>query len=132
MIVAICILGGLLLLSIFVIGALWYALGKLMDEYIDKNPKEMMGYYFKHYAEESYPCTLLLAIKEGADFDGSIYDFSKYEESNIIGLTEYKTTTESNGKYEDYDGEPITALLPNQKIYKMKDGSYTWDFRNLL
>ena len=69
---------------------------------------------------------------EGADFDGSIYDFSKYEESNIIGLTEYKTTTESNGKYEDDDGEPITALLPNQKIYKMKDGSYTWDFRNLL
>ena len=113
MIVTICILGGLLLLSIFVIGALWYALGKLMDEYIEKNPKEMMGYYFKHYAEESYPCTLLLAIKEGADFDGSIYDFSKYEESNIIGLTEYKTTTESNGKYEDYDGEPITALLPN-------------------
>ena len=62
MIVAFCILGGLLLLSIFVIGALWYALCKLMDEYIEQNPKEMMKYYFKHYAEESFSCTLLLAF----------------------------------------------------------------------
>ena len=53
MIVAICILGGLLLLSIFVIGALWYALGKLMNEYIEQNPKEMMKYYFKHWTNLS-------------------------------------------------------------------------------
>ena len=66
MIVAICILGGLLLLSIFVIGALWYALGKLMDEYIEQNPKEMMKYYFKHYAEiviyHKVPIDILLVL----------------------------------------------------------------------
>ena len=132
MIIAICILGGLLICAIFIILALWYALGQLMDDFIESNPKGVMKNYITRYSTESYPCTLLLAIKEGADFDGSIYDFSKYEESNVIGLIEYKTTTESNGRYEDDDGEPITALLPNQKVYKMKDGSFLWDFRNLL
>lgn len=132
MIIAICILGALLLCSFFLNCAMWYAIGKLMDEYIEKNPKEMMEYYLKNHSKNSYPCTLLLSIKEGAEFDGSIYDFSEYENKNIIGLIEYKTGTPSNGKYEDEEGEPIFALLPNQTVYEMKDGSFLWDFRNLM
>ena len=90
MIVTICILGGLLLCSLFVIAALWIAIGKIMDEYMEDNPKAFMKYYFDHQTEEKFPCTLLLTIQEGADFHGSVYDFSQYEEKNIIGLNVLK------------------------------------------
>ena len=89
-----------------------------------------MKYYLKQNAEETYPCTLLLSIMEGAEFDGSAYDFSLYEEKGIIGLTEFKTKA-SSGKYEDYEGNPLVATLINQIVYKMKDGSYMWDFTPL-
>lgn len=132
MVIAICILGGLLLCSLFVIAAMWMAIGKLMDDYMDDNPKGFMRYYFDYQTEERYPCTLLLSIKEGADFDGSVYDFSQYEEKKIIGLTEYKKETTSNGRYDYEDGEPLIAPLPNQVVCKMKDGSFQWDFRSLM
>ena len=128
MIVAICVLGGLLLCSLFVIAALWIAISKIMDEYMEDNPKAFMKYYFEHQTEEKFPCTLLLTIQEGADFHGSVYDFSQYEEKNIIGLIECtKETTKRND-----DEEPKLALIPNQVVCKMKDGSFQWDFRGLM
>ena len=127
MIIAICILGGLLLCSLFVIATLWMAINKIMDEYMEDNPKAFMKYYFDHQTEEKFPCTLLLTIQEGADFHGSVYDFSQYEEKNIIGLIECtKETTKRN------DEEPKLALIPNQVVCKMKDGSFQWDFRGLI
>ena len=127
MIIAICILGGLLLCSLFVIATLWMAINKIMDEYMEDNPKAFMKYYFDHQTEEKFPCTLLLTIQEGADFHGSVYDFSQYEEKNIIGLIECtKETTKRN------DEEPKLALIPNQVVCKMKDGSFQWDFRGLM
>ena len=128
MIVIICILGGLLLCSFFVIATLWTAINKIIDEYIENNPKTFMKYYFDHQTEEKFLCTLLLTIQEGADFYGSVYDFSQYEEKNIIGLIGYtKETTE----YNDNE-EPKLALIPNQVVCKMKDGSFQWDFRGLI
>lgn len=128
MIIAICILGGLLLCSLFVIAILWMAISKIMDEYMEENPKAFMKYYFDHQTEEKFPCTLLLAIQEGADFHGSVYDFSQYEEKNIIGLIE---CTKETTKHND-DEEPKLALIPNQVVCKMKDGSFQWDFRGLM
>lgn len=128
MVVTICILGGLLFFAIIIILTLWQALNAVMDDYIEKNPHEFIGYYLDKQSEERYPCTLLLTIQEGADFDGSVYDFSQYEEKNIIGLIECKKGTT---KHND-DDEPQIALIPGQTICKMKDGSYQWDFRGLM
>ena len=127
MVITIIILGILLFISLSANLAMWLAIDKLIDSFIENNPTEAMKYYFKQNAEETYPCTLLLSIKEGAEFDGSAYDFSLYEETGVIGLTEFKTQA-SSGKYEDYDGDPLVAALNNQIVYKMKDGSYMWDF----
>ena len=129
MVIAICILGGLLFCAIITIFALWCALNKVLDDYIEKHPQEFMGYYLDQEAEERYPCTLLLSIKDDADFDGSVYDFSQYEEKNIIGLIECKKKATLN---EKEDEEPRFALLPNQTVLRMKDGSYQWDFRGLM
>ena len=130
MVIAVTILGILLFISLSANLAMWFAIDKLMDNFIKNNPKEVMKHYFKQNAEETYHCTLLLSIVEGADFDGSSYDFSLYEEKGIIGLTEFKTKA-SSGKYEDYEGDPLVATLGNQIVYKMKDGSYMWDFTPL-
>ena len=127
MVVAICILGGLLFFAIISILTLWQALNTVMDDYIEKNPQEFIGYYLDKQSEERYPCTLLLTTQEGADFDGSVYDFSQYEEKNIIGLIECKKETTKRN-----DDEPQIALIPGQTVCKMKDGSYQWDFRGLM
>lgn len=132
MIITIIILSILLLLAIFTISAMWYAICKLMDDIFKNDPKAVMKYYFKNESEKSYPCSLLISICEGADFDGSVFDFSEYEETKVIGLTEFRKEITSNGKYEDEDGEPIATILPNQIVYKMKDGSYQWDFTPLM
>ena len=130
MVIAICILSGLLLCSIFIIASLWMAIGKLMDAYIKSHPEESIKQWFECNIEERYPCTLLLSVKEGADFTGSVYDFSLYDEKKIIGLTEYQTEIEHEDK-NDEDGIR-SALLPNQVVCKMKDGSYQWNFRPLM
>ena len=127
MVVTICILSGLLLFAIIGILTLWQALNAVMDDYMEKNPQEFIGYYLDKQSEERYPCTLLLTIQEGADFDGSVYDFSQYEEKNIIGLIECKKGTTKHN-----DDEPQIALIPGQTVCKMKDGSYQWDFRGLM
>lgn len=129
MVIAICILSGLLLCTLFIIAILWIAIGKLIDDYITSNPKESIKFYWDKFAEEKFPCTLLLTENNNADFDGSVYDFSLYEEKNIIGLIECKKKTTSK---KEEDEEPRFALLPNQIVLRMKDGSFQWDFRGLM
>jgi hypothetical protein len=128
MVIVICILGGLLLCALCAIAILWIAINKIMDAYIESNPKEFIGYYFDEQTEKKYNCTLLLTINDSADFDGSIYDFSQYEKNNIIGLTECRKKTTEHGN----DEESQIALIPNQTVCKMKDGSFQWDFRGLI
>ena len=130
MVIAICILSGLLLLSLLIIATMWSGIGKMIELYVKEHPEESMKQWFEQNIEEKYPCTLLLSVKEGADFTGSVYDFSLYDEKKIIGLTEYQTEIEHEDK-NDEDGIR-SALLPNQVVCKMKDGSYQWDFRPLM
>jgi hypothetical protein len=130
MVIAICILSGLLLLSLLIIATMWSGIGKMIEMYIKEHPEESLKQWFEQNIEERYPCTLLLSVKEGADFTGSVYDFSLYDEKKIIGLTEYQTEIEHEDK-NDEDGIR-SALLPNQIVCKMKDGSYQWDFRPLM
>ena len=130
MVIAICILSGLLLLSLLIIATMWSGIDKMIEVYIKEHPEESMKQWFEQNIEERYPCTLLLSVKEGADFTGSVYDFSLYDEKKIIGLTEYQTEIEHKDK-NDEDGIR-SALLPNQIVCKMKDGSYQWDFRPLM
>lgn len=130
MVIAICILSGLLLLSLLIIATMWSGIDKMIEVYIKEHPEESMKQWFEQNIEEKYPCTLLLSVKEGADFTGSVYDFSLYDEKKIIGLTEYQTEIEHEDK-NDEDGIR-SALLPNQVVCKMKDGSYQWDFRPLM
>ena len=101
MVFAICILSGLLLFSIFIIAALWIAIGKLMEAYIKSHPEESMKLWFDKNIEEKYPCSLLLSVKEGADFTGSVYDFSLYDEKKIIGLTEYQAEITHEDKNDE-------------------------------
>jgi hypothetical protein len=126
MIIAICILSGLLVCTILIIACLIFAIDKIIDDVLENNPKLVMDYYFDKESVEKYKCTLLLTENENAEFDGSIYDFSQYEEKNIIGLIECKKGTAIN------DIEPRFALLPNQTVLRMKDGSYQWDFRGFI
>lgn len=130
MVIAICILSGLLLLSLLIIATMWSGIGKMIEMYIKEHPEESLKRWFEQNIEERYPCTLLLSVKEGADFTGSVYDFSLYDEKKIIGLTEYQTEIEHEDK-NDEDGIR-SALLPNQVVCKMKDGSYQWNFRPLM
>ena len=130
MVIAICILSGLLLFSLLIIAIMWSGIGKMIELYVKEHPEESMKQWFEQNIEEKYPCTLLLSVKEGADFTGSVYDFSLYDEKKIIGLTEYQTEIEHEDK-NDEDGIR-SALLPNQIVCKMKDGSYQWDFRPLM
>ena len=128
MIIAFCILGVLLLCSVFLNVSLWCAINYL----IDKDPKFTMDYYFDKEVEEKFPCSLLLSVKEGADFNGSVFDFSQYEETGVIGLTEFRKEITSGKTFEEEDGELKVAVLPNQIVCKMKDGSHQWDFRRLM
>ena len=128
MITAICILSALLLCAIWIIICLWYAVDKMMDDYLNNNPRLVVDYYFDKESIEKYKCTLLLTENNNAEFDGSVYDFSQYEEKNIIGLIECKKGI----AIDDNEDEPRFALLPNQTVLRMKDGSYQWDFRGLM
>ena len=42
-----------------------------------------------------------------------------------------KEVDKDKDKDKDKD-EPRFALLPNQTVLRMKDGSYQWDFRGLM
>ena len=121
MIIIICILGILLLLALTAIGILYGALNKLMNIYITENPKQVLNYYYDKYKEEEYLCTLFISNQKIAS-NGMCFDFSKYETNNIIGIIVYNEELEDNS----------FSILPNQKVYKMKDGSYEWDMRQFI
>ena len=77
--------------------------------------------------EEKYPCTLILNATYDVPFTGTAFDFSEYEKSKIIGLT---ICNPKNPKYKDYfdeNGDFYNVIIPDQVVYKMKDGSYTWE-----
>ena len=50
-----------------------------------------------------------------------IYDFSKWEDSRIIGITGIHKDAQI-----DEDEEPYINIVPNQKVCKYEDGSIIW------
>lgn len=78
--------------------------------------------------DEEYLCTILLFGDRTnteyleIDLDKLIYDFSKYDKYNIVMLIEKDKNID--------DIEPF--FYPNQTIYRMKDGSFLWDYAEVL
>ena len=91
---------------------------------MEENPQLLVKYYLDTYTVKEFPCTLIVANIYNSKDTFLAYDFSKYEENNIIMLTHYKA--------EEKDEEEevvISAPMPNQKICLMEDGTYLWDTR---
>ena len=78
--------------------------------------------------DEEYLCTILLFGDKTnteyleIDLTKLIYDFSKYDKYNIVMLIEKDKNID--------DIEPF--FYPNQTIYRMKDGSFLWDYAEVL
>ena len=127
MVIAIVVLTGLLALLTLIIYGLWSTI-KVYHRIINNDPKFIMENYFHNdNIKKKYPCKLLIMfnpdIQNGNCY--SYYDFSAYEEKNVIGLTLCIDDEEIKNKFKDED----SLLIPNQVVYEMKDGSYQWDFR---
>ena len=97
---------------------------------IEDNPRFKAEVYFsEENIEEKFPCMLLLTLKEGADQEAQIFDFSQYEKLGIIALTQLDTETRITKHCED---NMMSTMIPDQTVYKMKDGSYQWDILSRL
>ena len=77
--------------------------------------------------EEKYPCTLILNATYDTPCTGTAFDFSEYEKSKIIGLTICNSKNPKYKNYFDETGDFYSVTIPNQVVYKMKDGSYAWE-----
>lgn len=128
MIIAIIILSILLIFALAAIGIMYLAINILIEQFFNQqSPEEMAKEYFTKYGKESYDCTLVLTFQEYMGYDGSIFDFSRYEDSDIIMMVEcYKEKAKRN-MYYDEDGDPEVICIPGQKVWLMQDGSYQWD-----
>lgn len=123
MVVTICILSVLLLLSLIIIYIGWRVILQLAVENITEED------YFnlilsKDNIEEIFEnVTVLVYTTYNPNFDGLMYDFSRYEDSNIIGVY---------GSYKEFQDLENGAILINQTVYKLKSGGFQWDYRALL
>ena len=117
MILIICILGVLLLGAAAIIYFLYSGIKNIVEE----NPDLFLEQYFDKYAADEFNCTLVISQQKG-NFIGLIYDFSQYEEKNIVQLISYGVSNEDH----------FITILKNQKLYKLRDGSYQWDYRSML
>lgn len=79
---------------------------------------------------EEMPCTIAWTFENNSDFDGSSYDFSLYDDYNIIGIVEYSKSEQY--KYFNDNNEPMVFFMPNQTVALLKDGRYEWDLRQYL
>lgn len=131
MIIAIIILSVLLTLALTV---LYYSVQILIGMAIKVSPVEMAETYFTQFGKEHYDCTLMLTFQENMGYDGSIFDFSRYEDNGIIMMVECYKGKSTNPKdcYYDEDGNPGTVFIPDQKVWLMQDGSYQWDITPYL
>ena len=123
MVVTICILSVLLLLSLIIIYIGWRIILNLAVENITDED------YFnlllnKDNIEEAFEnVTVLVYTTYNPNFSGLMYDFSRYEDSNIIGVY---------GSYQEFRDLENGAILTNQTVYKLKSGGFQWDYRALL
>lgn len=83
--------------------------------------------YFDKMTVKTIPCHIICDNQFGAEADCVFYDFSQYEENQIVGMTVTHTETAENANLNEEMIQPF--LLKNQKILLFKDGTYQWDYR---
>ena len=115
------ILGVLLSIAIAIIIILRLALEKLASMFLEEEPKTALDlYYDEKNIEQTYLCDLLIMKNNSIKQNELCFDFSKYEFYNVIAV--YVNSEELE------DG--AFTILPDQKVYKMKDGGFVWDIRH--
>lgn len=70
---------------------------------------------------EKFEGATLLLLEQYAPEQTMVYDFSKWEDSKIIGVTAMHKDAQLNE-----DGEERMGIVPNQTICKFKDGTILW------
>lgn len=71
--------------------------------------------------EERFEGATLLLLEQYAPEQTTIYDFSKWQDSKIIGVTVMHKDVDIN---EDNDGR--LGIVPNQTVCRFKDGTVLW------
>lgn len=71
--------------------------------------------------EEKFEGATLLLLEQYAQEQTMIYDFSKWEDSKIIGVTVMHKDVKPNEDDEDRMG-----IVPNQTVCRFKDGTVLW------
>lgn len=119
-----CAILGLIVLS----GIIHYILEDIVNLIMIIDPKCVNRVRFSdRNIEEKYPCTLILNATYNTSFTGTAFDFSKYEKNKIIGLTICNPKDPRYKDYFDENGDFYNVIVPDQIIYKMKDGNYVWE-----
>ena len=119
-----CAILGLIVLS----GIIHYILEDIVNLIMIIDPKCANRVRFSDKnIEEKYPCTLILNATYDTPFTGTAFDFSKYEKNKIIGLTICNPKDPRYKDYFDENGDFYNVIVPDQMIYKMKDGNYVWE-----
>lgn len=119
-----CAILGLIVLS----GIIHYILEDIVNLIMIIDPKCAKQVRFSdRNIEEKYPCTLILNATYNTSFTGTAFDFSKYEKNKIIGLTICNPKDPRYKNYFDENGDFYNVIVPDQMIYKMKDGNYVWE-----
>lgn len=119
-----CAILGLIVLS----GIIHYILEDIVNLIMIIDPKCANRVCFSdRNIEEKYPCTLILNATYNTSFTGTAFDFSKYEKNKIIGLTICNPKDPRYKDYFDENGDFYNVIVPDQMIYKMKDGNYVWE-----
>lgn len=90
-----------------------------------ENPADFEAAVTLCYGEpvEVYDNATLLCTEQYAQTDEAIivYDFSKWKDDRIIGIT----GIHKNARIDE-NGEPRISIVPNQKVCKYEDGSIIW------
>ena len=71
--------------------------------------------------EEKFEGATLLLLEQYAPEQTVIYDFSKWENSKIIGVT-----MKHKDVKHDEDDESHLGIVPNQTVCRFKDGTVLW------
>lgn len=71
--------------------------------------------------EERFEGATLLLLEQYAPEQTMIYDFSKWEDSKIIGVTAMHKDVKV-----DENGDGRLGIVPNQTVCRFKDGTVLW------
>lgn len=130
MVVIICILTVLLIISLLALIFVFNTLKYVVDQNIINNMSidDLFNIVLneKNIEKKFQDVILLVSIMYESKNESIAYDFSAYETKNIISVI---VTTKEKNPFPDNDNYMI---LPHQNVYKIKDGGFQWDYRQLL